>query len=106
GAQLHLNNAGTYHELYQIDPQRAAAEQWVLARAEATGGAEVDVAEPLDRYTFTMTYDHPDLTVGDVFPAAVRPWSYVVLTRVGTRPVIASLPSDGGDVITYRYPVG
>ncbi len=106
GAQLHLNNSGTYRELYLIDPQRSAAEQWVLGRAESTGGGEIDVALPLDRYTFTMTYDHPDLTVGDVYPGLVRPWSYVLLNRVGTRPAVASVPPDDGDVLTYRYPLG
>ena len=104
GAQLHLNNAGEYYRLYVIDPQEAAATAWLTGVVASRGGGEVQLGAPDDRYTFTLRYDNPEISVSDIYPALIRPWAYVLLNRntlVGHR----STASVNGDVLDYVYPV-
>ena len=104
GAQLHLNNAGQYYELYVIDPQEAAAAAWLRDAVQRRGRGEIQMSAPDDRYSLDLRYNYPDISVSGTYPALLRPWGYVLLTRT-TQVERLGAASVNGDTLRYVYPV-
>ncbi len=103
--QLHLNNAGTYYDIYYLHPEELAATAWLRTNTEAGLHGEVQSEVQTDRYTFTRLQAPRLLNpLDDIAPEFLRPSAYVFLgysnvTKDQSTTIVAS------DLITYRYPV-
>ncbi len=100
-AQLQLNNAGRYHDIYYPSTEERLAVYWLQQR---TAGLRPKPVVQAEGYTFRRLQtliDGP--AVGDVFPTVLGTHPYVVL---GTNTVLTGEVtfSYQGDLVTYHYP--
>lgn len=105
GAQLHLNNAGEYYDIYYVHPEELAAGRWIRDNIDVRPGASLQSSVQSDSFTFpALQIIEVPAKGNDIFPTLVRRDSYVFLgyTNVQKR---ESTVSYSGDLITYRYPV-
>ncbi|MFD5536421.1 DUF2206 domain-containing protein [Streptomyces sp. NPDC127079] len=100
-AQLQLSDSGQYYAIYYPHAEERRAALWLDARLTAGGGGLVQT----DRFSYSRLQallTHP--TLADVYPAALRTDSYVLLGTTPTRTGEVTV-FYGGDLITYRYPM-
>jgi uncharacterized membrane protein len=103
--QLHLNNAGTYYDIYYLHPEELAATSWLRDNTVAASRADIQSEIQTDRYTFTRFLAPQQLSsMNDIAPPLLRRSAYVFLgyanvTRRQSTVVVAS------DLVTYRYPI-
>ncbi|WP_035845642.1 DUF2206 domain-containing protein [Kitasatospora azatica] len=102
-AQLQLNNAGQYYDIYYPSTEERLAAYWL--EQDIAGRHPVPVVQS-ESYTFGRL--HTLITgpaVGGIFPTELGSHPYVVLgtTTVRTGRVTFSYQ---GDLVTYRYPMG
>jgi hypothetical protein len=102
--QLHLNNAGTYYDIYYLHPQEIAAMSWI--KADPTAGIDNIQSEiQTDRYNFSpLDYLHAVNIHNDIIPSMIRRDSFVFLGYSNVNNGLSTIPF-GGDLITYRYPM-
>ncbi|HEX3784368.1 MAG TPA: DUF2206 domain-containing protein [Pseudonocardiaceae bacterium] len=105
-AQLQLANSGQYYDIYYVHPQERTAIVWLEARSSQDARDNVQSEVQTDRYTFsrlqTLISGRAD---DDIYPTLVRSNSYVFLGFTTVTKDQATL-FYGGDLVTYRYPVG
>ncbi|WP_406632935.1 hypothetical protein [Amycolatopsis sp. WGS_07] len=97
-AQLHLDNAGQYYDIYYAHPQERAALAWLRQHNAAT---------PIqsDRYTFSRLQTLIDRPPGaDIYPTLVQPGSFVLLGYPTVRKDQVTVFYQG-DLVTYSYPL-
>ena len=97
-AQLNLNDAGLYYDIYYPHDQELAATRWLFERAHQAG-ADVQT----DRYTAARLPGLVDDGTADIYPTQLRTDRYVLLgwsTVRSGRAVVTVL----GDQLTYHYP--
>jgi len=104
-AQLHLNNAGAYYDIYYPHPEEISSLKWLqrYVPSESSGGVQAQVQT--DRYANNKIPTIARLNALDgIYPDLIQRGAYVFLgytiVRKGTSTV-----SYAGDQITYRYPV-
>jgi uncharacterized membrane protein len=102
--QLHLNNAGTYYDIYYLHPQEIAAMSWI--KADPTAGLDNIQSEiQTDRYNFSpLGKIHAVETHNDIIPSLIRRDSFVFLGYSDVNNRVSTVPY-GGDLITYQYPM-
>ena len=102
---MHLNNAGTYYDIYYTHPQEIAGITWLQAH---TGGQKngVQPAIQTDRYTFAKLQTFTDLKPlsDDIYPTLVRREAFVFLGYQNVR-LSESTVSFSGDLVNVRLPV-
>jgi uncharacterized membrane protein len=102
--QLHLNNAGTYYDIYYLHPEELAGADWLRHQTQSAATGDIQSEVQTDRYTFTRLADPKQLSrFNDIAPELLRPDAYVFLgyanvTKDQSTEVVAS------DLVTYRYP--
>jgi uncharacterized membrane protein len=102
-AQLHLDDAGQYYEIYYVHPEERAAMNWVVGSAGEQGDVQSEVQT--DRYTFSRLqslFQRP--VTNDIYPTLVSKNSYVFLGSTTVRRHESTV-FYRGDLVTYRYPV-
>jgi uncharacterized membrane protein len=104
GPQLHLNNAGTYYEIYYLHPEEVTAEAWLRNRTEGTGERDIQSEVQTDRYTFARMQNPTQLDLmNDIRPELVRRRAYVFLGYSNVR-LGESTVAVASDLVTYVYP--
>jgi uncharacterized membrane protein len=101
-AQLQLSDSGQYYAIYYPHAEERRAALWLDARLTGQGSGLVQT----DRFSYSRLQallTRP--TLADVSPAALRTDSYVLLGTTPTRTGDVTV-FYGGDLITYRYPMG
>ncbi|ATY12112.1 hypothetical protein CU254_17795 [Amycolatopsis sp. AA4] len=97
-AQLQLDNAGQYYDIYYAHPQERAALAW-LERHTAAQRIQSD------RYTLSRLQTLLDGRPGDdIYPTLVQPGSFVLLGYPTVRKDEVTVFYQG-DLVTYRYPL-
>ncbi|MGW4393923.1 hypothetical protein ACWEHA_01440 [Amycolatopsis nivea] len=97
-AQLHLDNAGQYYDIYYAHPQERAALAWL---EQHTAAQRIQS----DRYTLSRLQTLMNGRPGDdIYPALVQPGSYVLLGYPAVRKDEVTVFYQG-DLVTYRYPL-
>ena len=105
GAQLHLNNAGTYYDIYYLHPQEASGIAWLKASTTAGDLGNIQSEIQTDRYTFTRVQTLTALNIlNDVYPTLIRRDAYVFLGYSNVTKGESTVPYSG-DLITYKYPL-
>jgi uncharacterized membrane protein len=100
-AQLHLNNAGEYYDLYYPHVEEDAAARWLEGQLLAAGHGVVLTQVP-GEFTFGLT---PRIGVDrTIFPTMVGPQQYVLLGSSTVRKHEATV-WHGGSRLTYEYPI-
>jgi uncharacterized membrane protein len=105
GAQLNLNNSGTYYDVYYMHPQEVAAVAWLYGKP-GTLPAGIQVDDNSDRFAFTA----PSEVTGsqyliDDYPTTIQRSSWVILDYSIVESDRATAFVDG-DLISYKYPTG
>jgi uncharacterized membrane protein len=104
GPQLHLNNAGTYYEIYYLHPEEITAEAWLRNRTEDLGERNIQSEVQTDRYTFARMQTPTQLDMmNDIRPELVRKDAFVFLGYSNVR-LGESTVAVAGDLVTYVYP--
>ncbi|WP_409464756.1 hypothetical protein [Amycolatopsis sp. GA6-003] len=97
-AQLQLDNAGQYYDIYYAHPQERAALAWL---EQHTAAQRIQS----DRYTLSRLQTLLDGRPGDdIYPPLVRPGSFVLLGYPAVRKGEVTVFYQG-DLVTYRYPL-
>lgn len=103
-AQLNLNNAGQYFDIYYTREPEVTAAEWALARVHAEGLSDENNIQT-DRFSYARLQPFPRVDTGsDIFPVMLRSTAYTLVTSATLERDRASVPYHG-DVITYRYPM-
>ncbi|MGW7531882.1 hypothetical protein [Amycolatopsis sp. NPDC054798] len=98
-AQLQLDNAGQYYDIYYAHPQERAAIAWL---EQHTAAHRIQS----DRYTFSRLQTLIDGRPGDdIYPPLVQRGSFVLLGFPTVRKDEVTVFYQG-DLVTYRYPLG
>lgn len=102
-AQLHLNNAGQYYDIYYTHPAEVRAADWMLTHV-AEEGLNVDGNVETERFTFNRIQSFTRLeTAGEIYPTLLRTNAYTLLGTATVTKREASVAHEG-DVIAYHYP--
>jgi uncharacterized membrane protein len=106
-AQLQLNNAGLYYDIYDVQPQEMAGVQWLQSESSSGAlGADGQAAVQSDGDTLTHLESVQGISVvSDIFPTQLQKGTYVFLGYSTVTKGQATL-LDSGDDITYNYPTG
>lgn len=97
-AQLHLDNAGQYYDIYYAHPQERAALAWLERHTTAQRIQS-------DRYTLSRLQTLINGRPGDdIYPTLVQPGSFVLLGYPAVRKDEVTVFYQG-DLVTYRYPL-
>ncbi len=105
-AQLQLNNAGLYYDIYYPHPQEMAGVQWLQSESSSGALGTGQSAVQSDSDTLTHLQMIPGISVvSDIFPTQLQKGSYVFLDYATVTKGQATL-LDSGDDITYQYPTG
>ncbi|MFB9932101.1 DUF2206 domain-containing protein [Amycolatopsis halotolerans] len=97
-AQLHLDNAGQYYDIYYAHPQERAAIAWL---EQHTAAQRIQS----DRYTLSRLQTLIDGRPGDdIYPTLVQPGSFVLLGYPTVRKDEVTVFYQG-DLVTYSYPL-
>ncbi|MEV5721687.1 DUF2206 domain-containing protein [Amycolatopsis mediterranei] len=100
-AQLHLDNAGQYYDIYYVHPQERAGITWLEQHVRDVATEQVQT----DQYTFSRLQTLiDDAGVDDIYPTLVRPDSFVFLGYSTVRRDRVTV-SYRGDLVTYLYPL-
>jgi len=104
-AQLHLDNAGQYYDIYYLHVQEITGIAWLQSHLPVNSLGQIQSEVETDRYTFNTLQTFTGLSPeNDIYPTLLRKDTYVFLgyTTV-TRDQATFLY--GGDLITYQYPM-
>ncbi|MEA2591933.1 MAG: hypothetical protein QOD62_1764 [Actinomycetota bacterium] len=105
GPQLHLNNAGTYYDIYYLHPEETTAIAWLQQDLPSGTGGEVQSEVQADRYNFSKVQSLSQVsTFNDIYPSLIRRDAYVFLGYSNVRRSTSTI-SFAGDLITYHYPL-
>jgi uncharacterized membrane protein len=105
GPQMHLNNAGTYYEIYYISETENSGVDWLIK--------EVDRNNKTNGYAVVQSSIYPlskgnvDINaavIGDIYPGVVRRDSYILLGKTDTQLKKASASFNDTN-FTYSYPM-
>ncbi|MEU9706905.1 DUF2206 domain-containing protein, partial [Streptomyces sp. NPDC047981] len=104
--QLHLDNAGTYYDVYYPHAEERAAMAWLTAHTPPRQLGDVQSENLSDRYNLS----HggvlvPTTARNDIHPLLIREDSPVLLGTTVVRDGEATI-FHGGDLVTYTYPTG
>lgn len=105
-AQLNLNNAGQYYDIYYTHKQEIAGVQWLSTVAGSTHNGIFAQNSPVqfDQYTYGKLVTYTNLTSdGDIYPATIIKNAYVFLGYANVQDKQATI-SYNGDLVTYSYP--
>lgn len=104
-AQLHLDNAGQYYDIYYVHPQERAGIAWLEEHANDISLGQVQSEVQTDRYTFSRLQTLINGRRGDdIYPTLIRPDSFVFLGYTTVRKDEATVFYQG-DLVTYVYPL-
>jgi uncharacterized membrane protein len=104
--QLHLNNAGTYYDIYFLHRGEITAIDWLAARMQGDGNTKVQSEIQSDRYALTKLRAISDLNIkDDIAPGLVRKNSYIFLSYANIHKNQATITYNS-DLVTYDYPKG
>ncbi|MFD0146468.1 MULTISPECIES: DUF2206 domain-containing protein [unclassified Streptomyces] len=102
--QLHLDNAGTYYDIYYPHDQERAALAWLTARTPPGELGDVQSENLSDRYN--LSHDGtsvPTTARNDIYPFLIREDATVLLGTTTMRSGEATI-FHRGDLVTYKYP--
>jgi uncharacterized membrane protein len=103
--QLHLNNAGTYYDVFYLHPEEVAGIEWLRAKNSGHTSGEVRSRIQADRYMFNKLRALTQLNVlDDIYPDLIRRDAYVFLGYSNVRNGTSTV-SFAGDLIAYKYPM-
>jgi uncharacterized membrane protein len=103
--QLHVNNSGTYYNIYYLHPEEVVGIDWLVQHRPSGSAGAVQSEIQTDRYTFTRVQTLAPLnTLNDMYPGLVRKNSYVFLGYANVHNGQSTVPVNG-DLVTYQYPV-
>jgi uncharacterized membrane protein len=106
-AQLALNNAGQYYDLYYPTQSEYDAAVWLELQVAPNGPEAWTNEQTVEAESFTYSEIQSIYTgpiVADIYPAAISPTDYVFLgpeTVVGDKSTITYR----GGLVAYRYPI-
>jgi uncharacterized membrane protein len=101
--QLHLNNSGTYYDIYYLHQGEITAIDWLASRMH-NGDTKVQSEIQSDRYALTKLRAISDLHVrDDIAPGLIRKNSYVFLSNANVTKGQATVTYNS-DLVTYKYP--
>ena len=103
--QLNLDNSGTYYDMYYVQPQEAAAVDWLAGKPGVLpGGLQADYIPT--RFAF---FAQSDVTgqqvISDIYPTIVLQSSWLILGYSTVHRGVVTTYYDG-DLIAYAYPTG
>ena len=105
GPQLHLNNAGTYYDIYYPHPEEVAGITWLRTHIDDTTQGNANAEIQTDRYTaLRLQTLIPRRVLDDIFPSVVQRDAYVFLGFSTVTDGKSTVPFRG-DLTTYRYPL-
>jgi uncharacterized membrane protein len=105
GPQLHLNNAGTYYDIYYLHPEEITAIAWLQHHLPSGTTGKVQSEVQTDRYNFSKVRSLAQVnTFNDIYPSLIRRDAYVFLGYSNVSRATSTI-SFAGDLITYRYPM-
>jgi uncharacterized membrane protein len=102
GPQLHLNNAGTYYDVYYLHDTEIAGMNWLESVMES--GDEYQAESQSDKNQTKSGYAREIGTSSDIFPGLIRKDAFVYLGFANTEKGQATF-SYNSDLVNYRYPV-
>ena len=104
GAQLTLNNSGTYYDVYYMHPQEVTAVSWLYGKP-GTLPAGIQADNNSDRFSFTQPSEvsGAQQIVGN-YPTTIKRSSWVILDWAIVNHDRATDFVDG-DLVTYKYPI-
>ncbi|HJQ08688.1 MAG TPA: DUF2206 domain-containing protein [Candidatus Saccharimonadales bacterium] len=104
--QLHLNNAGTYYDIYYLHSSEVRGIDWLAQQLKKeTLQQEYQSEVQTDRYSFNKVRSIRQINLlNDIYPSLVRQGSYVYLGHANVTKHQATL-SYKGNLITYAYPI-
>lgn len=109
-AQLHLNNAGRYYDVYYLHPGEVQGIAWL---DRVAGRTDVQAEIETDRYTLNRVQARLGTRLGtglstrpidDIYPTLLRRDAYVFLGYATVHKGQATVVY-AGDLITYDYPM-
>jgi uncharacterized membrane protein len=104
GPQLHLDNDGTYYDIYYLHGSEIAGIEWLANKIHDTGKEYQSEAQS-DRYAFSKAQSIANINLqNDIHPGIIRRDSYVYLGFTNINKDQTTVFYDG-DLITYTYPV-
>ncbi len=104
-AQLHLNNAGTYYDLYYVDRGEIVGTEWLLRemRVRSIYGFESGLAVDTLQYLPLSLTDGVDVSK-NIYPGFVRTRSYMLVGAATLKEGRATILYNS-DVVPYQYPL-
>ena len=107
-AQLHLNNMGTYYDVYYLHKSEVVSIDWLsnrLAGDTQVADNAVQAEVQTDRYSLKKINSMAELNaLNDIYPGLIRRDSYVYLGYTNVVKSQASMVFDG-NLLTYTYPL-
>lgn len=102
GPQLHLNNAGTYYDVYYLHDTEIAGMNWLESVTEESD--EYQAESQSDKNQINAGHAREIGTSNDIFPGLIRKDAFVYLGFTNTQKSQASL-SYNSDLVIYNYPI-
>jgi uncharacterized membrane protein len=103
--QMHLNNAGTYYDLYYLHAGEIAASNWLSVRIDVSSGDELQSQSKASFYAVQKATSIIDTgPLNDIYPGLIRKHAYVYLNFENIRKQLSTVSYNGTD-ITYLYPI-
>jgi uncharacterized membrane protein len=106
-AELNLNNAGLYYDLYYVSPQESSAKSWLGAQPNVFA-YQIQASFLQEKFYFTDPFSANGYqAVTDAYPTLVLRDSWVILAppTVGTNNAYTLTPANGA-LTEYKYPTG
>lgn len=105
GPQLHLNNDGTYYDIYYLHETEVVGISWLASKIANKNVGEYQSEVQSDRYSFSKVKSLSDINIlNDIHPGLIRKDSYVYLGFANVHKQQATL-SYNSNLITYTYPI-
>ncbi|OGC85086.1 hypothetical protein A3F55_03050 [Candidatus Adlerbacteria bacterium RIFCSPHIGHO2_12_FULL_53_18] len=104
-AQLHLNNAGRYYDLYYVHESELQAIEWLAGEVEKDAANGIETTIQGDHYALEAASALQEAyVISDIYPALVRRDAYVFLGVSNNRTGQATA-SYNQTSIGYHYPI-
>lgn len=103
--QLHLDNAGSYYDLFYTHKSEILGMDWLTSQIESTPGLDIQSEVQTDRFAIGRVGTEEETNLlNDIYPSLIRKNSFVYLGYSNSVNHTATV-SYAGNSITYSYPI-
>lgn len=105
GPQLHLNNAGSYYDIFYLHGTEISGINWLSKQVQKDDDADYQSEVQTDRFSLNRVSTFREInTLNDIYPGLIRRDSYIYMGYANVKKMQANI-SYGGTNIVYKYPM-